>query len=68
MTAKAKELNDACRKVVAEFGGIEINDLFKPMDALNRDIHWSDTFHFRKTAKDMQAAQVSEACLSAIKK
>ena len=68
MTAKAKELNDACRKVVAELGGIEINDLFKPMDALNRDIHWSDTFHFRKTAKDMQAAQVSEACLSAIKK
>ena len=66
-TAKAKALNDAAMKVVKEMGGIAVNDLFSTMDSLDRNVHWSDTFHFRKSAKEMQGRQVSDACLSAIK-
>lgn len=66
-TAKAKELNEASRKVIAELGGIAVNDLFTSMDGLDRNEHWSDTFHFKKPARTMQAKQVAEACLSAIK-
>jgi hypothetical protein len=66
-TAKAKELNEAAKKVISELGSITVNDLFEPMDALERDKYWSDTFHFKKTARDIQAKQVAEACLNALK-
>ncbi len=67
-TAKAKELNEASLKTISELGGIAVNDLFKPMDELDRNVHWSDTFHFKKEARSIQAKKVSEACLSAIGK
>jgi hypothetical protein len=67
-TAKAKELNEASLKTISELGGIAVNDLFKPMDELDRNVHWSDTFHFKKEARSIQAKKVSEACLSAISK
>ncbi|MBO5643381.1 MAG: SGNH/GDSL hydrolase family protein [Kiritimatiellae bacterium] len=65
-TAKAKELNEASLNVITKIGQISINDLFKPMDALDRNEYWTDVFHFKKAAREIQAKQVSKACLSAL--
>lgn len=65
-TAKAKELNEAAAKVVAELGGIATNDLFALCDPLDRATNWSDTYHFRREAKVKQADQVAASVLSAL--
>lgn len=65
-TAKAKELNEAAAKVVAELGGIATNDLFALCDPLDRDTNWRDTYHFRREAKAKQADQVAASVLSAL--
>lgn len=67
-TAKAKELNEAALKAVSELGAIAVNDLFTPMDSLDRNEYWSDVFHFKKSAREIQAKQVAQACLSSLNK
>ena len=53
------------RKVIARLGDIAVDDLYTPMDALDRESNWSDTYHFKPAALDLQARQVSAACLKA---
>jgi len=65
-TLKAKALNAVAAKVIAEFGGIAVDDLFSRMDPLDRAANWSDTYHFKPAAVAQQAEQVSAACLAAL--
>lgn len=65
-TEKVKELNAAAAKIVAELGDVVTDDLFETMDPLNRMEHWSDTYHFKASAKKIQAEQVAKVCLSAV--
>ena len=62
-TAKAKELNEAAAKVVAEIGGIETNDLFALLDPLDREANWRDVFHHTKETCKKEAKQVADAVL-----
>ena len=57
-TAKARELNAAAAKVVAEFGDIGTDDLFALMDPLDRETYWSDVYHHQPEAKVREAVQV----------
>ena len=66
-TAKAKELNEAAAKVVAEIGGIETNDLFALLDPLDRDTNWRDVFHHKKETCNMEARQVADAVLRVVR-
>ena len=64
-TAKAKELNEAAAKVVAEIGGIATDDLFALLDPLDREANWRDVFHHKKEMCKMEAKQVADAVLGA---
>ena len=66
-TAKAKELNEAAAKVVAEIGSIETNDLFALLDPLDRDTNWRDVFHHKKETCKMEARQVADAVLRVVR-
>ena len=59
LTAKARELNAAGAKVVAQLGGIETNDLFALLDPLDRQANWSDVYHHRPHVRRMAAEQVA---------
>lgn len=62
-TTKSKALNAAAQRVLAHLGGdIGTNDLFTPMDALDREKEWADVFHFREPARARQAELVAGAC------
>ena len=62
-TAKAKELNAAAQRVLARLGwGVATDDLFTPMNALDREANWCDVFHFRDEARARQADLVAAAC------
>lgn len=65
LTEKAKKLNEIAARVMKE-EGIPINDLFAIMDPLERDLHWSDTFHFKGDAKKMQAQAVGSCVRTAL--
>lgn len=65
-TAKARELNAVAAKVVSEFGVTATDDLFSAMDPLDREVCWSDTYHFKPEAVAQQAKQVVASCLAAI--
>jgi len=64
--AKVRELNAVAAKVIAEVGGIETDDLYALMDPLDRKTYWSDNYHFKKEAIDLQVKQVKTACLKAM--
>jgi hypothetical protein len=66
-TAKAKELNAIAAKVMAE-EGIPTDDLFALMDPLDRDANWSDTYHFKDPAKQIQAKAVADSVRAALGK
>ncbi len=53
LTAKSASLNKTVRKVADE-NGLPVIDLFAAMDVLDREEYWSDTFHFRGSAIDIQ--------------
>ena len=63
LTAICAELNETALRV-AEQNGLPIVDLFAPMDALERAEYWTDTFHFRTEAVDMQAKAIASHCLA----
>ena len=46
LTVKAKELNTIAARVMKE-EGIPTNDLFALMDPLDRNVYWSDTYHYK---------------------
>jgi hypothetical protein len=58
MTAKAKELNAIAERVMKD-EGVPINDLFALMDPQDRAL-WSDTYHYHKEGREMQAKQVAK--------
>ncbi len=68
LTAKAKDLNDRAKKVIAELGGIAENDLFAHLDPLDRAANWSDTFHHRGPVREQEADWVAAAVLKALGK
>ena len=66
-TTKVKERNAAAQRVLARLGwDIPTNDLFTPMDALDRKTNWSDGCHFRNPARAIQADLVAAACRRAL--
>lgn len=60
-----ERLNAIGKQVAAE-NGMGINDLFALMNPLDRETHWTDTFHFNAEAKALQAAQVAAMLLHAL--
>jgi len=65
LTEKARELNAIAARVMTE-AGIPTNDLFALMDPLDRETHWSDTFHFKGEAKKLQAKAVGDCVRKAL--
>jgi hypothetical protein len=64
-TAKAKKLNLIADRVM-QANSIPIDDLFALMDPLDRDVYWSDTYHYREDARKMQARQVADHVRAAL--
>lgn len=58
LTAVSAELNDFVKSL-----NMPLIDLFSPMDALDREDYWTDTYHFNDMAKDMQAEIIAQAIL-----
>ena len=65
LTAKAKELNLIADRVM-QANNIPIDDLFALMYPLDRNVYWSDTFHYREEAIKMQAKQVGDYLRAAL--
>lgn len=70
LTAKAKALNEAALKVIAEpeAGKIEVNDLFALLDPLDREQNWSDTYHHKGPVREKEADQVAASVLKVLGK
>ena len=60
LTAVSNELNAVSRDIAAE-NGLGVIDMFSPMDALDREAYWTDTYHFTDEAKRIQAEIVASA-------
>lgn len=58
-TAVSKALNDIALRVADE-EKLPVIDLFGLMDPLDRDTYWSDVFHFKGEAIQMQAKKIVE--------
>jgi len=58
LTAVSAQLNDFVKSL-----NMPVIDLFSPMDALDRESYWTDTYHFNDMAKDMQAGIIAHAIL-----
>jgi len=65
LTAEAKELNLIADRVM-QVNNIPIDDLFALMDPLDRNIFWTDTYHYREDARKMQAKQVADSVRMAL--
>ena len=59
LTAVSASLNETVRRLAEEVG-LDAVDLFAPMDALDREEFWTDTYHFKPAAIEMQAKVISE--------
>jgi len=66
--ARVVELNAIAAKVVAEFGGTAVDDLYAIMDPLDRKTYWRDNYHFTDQAIALQIQQVKNCCLKALAK
>ena len=64
-TIRAIALNEITKKIAAE-ENVPVIDIFSPMDKLDRDKFWRDTYHFKRPAVNMQADLMAKAILSAI--
>lgn len=62
LTAISASLNETVVRL-AEEKGIPVIDLFAAMDVLDREEFWSDTYHFRGPAIEMQAKVISDHVL-----
>ena len=65
LTAVSASLNETV-KGLAEREGLPLLDLFALMDGLDRETFWSDTYHFKMPAVDMQARALSDHVLSVL--
>lgn len=65
LTKTVVSLNETVRNIAADMN-LPVLDLFSPMDALDRDRYWTDTFHYQPEAVDMQAELIASHCLSAL--
>ena len=65
-TEKVRSLNAIAKKVIAEMGDIQVDDLFALMDPLDRATNWTDTYHYKPAAISLQTNQVSAVCLKAL--
>jgi len=63
LTAVSASLNETVLRL-AEEQGLPVIDLFAEMDGLDREEYWSDTYHFRAPAIDMQAKCISAHVLA----
>jgi len=61
LTEKSRALNAAAAKVVARLGGIGKDDLFALLDPLDREQNWSDVYHQKPAAKELEAKQVTKS-------
>lgn len=66
LTEKSASLNAEARAIAAE-AGLEVIDMFSPMDALERGRYWTDDYHFTNEAKDMQADIIARSVYKAFK-
>lgn len=53
------ELNEVTKKIAEKFD-LPFVDLYSAMDKLDRSQYWSDEFHFKDAAKEMQAQIMAE--------
>ena len=63
LTGISASLNETVLRL-AEEKGLPVIDLFDPMDVLDREEFWSDTYHFRAPAIEMQAKIISDHVLT----
>ena len=63
LTAVSASLNETVLRL-AEEKNLPVIDLFAAMDVLDREEYWSDTYHFRAPAIDMQAKVISDHVLA----
>lgn len=66
LTGISASLNETVLRL-AEEKGLPVIDLFDPMDVLDREEFWSDTYHFRAPAIEMQAKIISDHVLTQLK-
>lgn len=64
---RVKALNALADKVINEFGGVAVDNLYAQMDPLERKTQWRDDFHFAPSAISIQADAVSKICLESVK-
>lgn len=62
LTAISASLNETVVRL-AEEKGLPVIDLFAAMDGLDREEFWSDTYHFRAPAIDIQAGRIADHVL-----
>ena len=67
LTEKSRSLNTTVLAAAEELG-LPVTDLFSPMDSLDREEFWSDTYHFRAPAVEMQAKILSGHILAQLKR
>lgn len=46
--------------------GLGVLDLFSPMDGLDRETYWTDTYHFQQSAKEIQGDVIAGHVLNAL--
>ncbi len=63
LTAVSASLNETVLRL-AEEKNLPVIDLFAAMDGLDREEYWSDTYHFRAPAIDMQAKVIADHVLA----
>lgn len=66
LTAHAAQMNDFARSLAQE-RGLDVVDLFAPMDKLDRNEYWRDTYHFTPDAVRTQAEIIANHVLAALK-
>ena len=59
LTKISASLNETVLRLARE-EGLPVIDLFSAMDPLDRETYWSDTYHFRAEAIEIQAQRIAE--------
>lgn len=67
LTAKSASLNETVLRLARE-QELPVIDLFSAMDPLDRERYWSDTYHFRAEAIDIQAQIIAERVREMLKR
>lgn len=62
LTKRVVQMNAIAARVVQEFDGAEVDDLFTPMNGLDRETNWGDLYHFKAPAVQLQVKQVADCC------